>query len=64
MGTNILEKFSMIGLKANAEKTKYMLLCHYQIAGQNHDIKTAYWSSKNVAQFKHLSITLTNKNVI
>jgi hypothetical protein len=30
-----------VGLKVNAEKTKYMLLSCRQNAGQNHDIKTA-----------------------
>jgi hypothetical protein len=26
-----------VGLEINIEKTKYMLLSHHQIAGQNHD---------------------------
>jgi 23S rRNA U2552 (ribose-2'-O)-methylase RlmE/FtsJ len=39
-------------LEVNAEKTMYMLLSHYQNAGQNHDIKTANRSFENVAKFK------------
>jgi hypothetical protein len=27
-----------VDLEVNTEKTKYMLLSHHQIAGQNHDI--------------------------
>ena len=28
-----------VGLEANTDRTKYMLLSRHQIAGQNHDIK-------------------------
>jgi hypothetical protein len=30
-----------VGLEINVEKTKYMLLSHHQIVGQNRDIKIA-----------------------
>jgi hypothetical protein len=53
-----------VGLEVNAEKTKYMLLSRHQNAEQNHDIKTADRSFKNVAQFKYLGMTVTNKNLI
>jgi hypothetical protein len=53
-----------VGLEANAEKTKYMLLSHHQNAGQNHDIKIANRSFENMAQFKYLLTTVTNQNLI
>jgi hypothetical protein len=34
------------------EKTKYIFMSHLQTAGQNHCIKVAYKSLKNVAKFK------------
>jgi hypothetical protein len=44
-----------VGLKVNAEKTRYMLLSHHQNVGQNHDIKIAnrsfkMWHSSNVCE--------------
>jgi hypothetical protein len=41
-----------------------MLLSHHQNAGQNHDIKKANRPSENVAQLKHLGMTVTNQNLI
>jgi hypothetical protein len=41
-----------------------MLLPRHQNTGQNHDIKTANRSSKNVAQFKYLGTTVTNQNLV
>jgi hypothetical protein len=52
-----------VGLEANEKKTKYTLLSYHQIAGQNHDIKTANISFENVAQFKSLGIAITNQNL-
>jgi hypothetical protein len=49
-----------VGLEANAEKTKNMLLSHHQNAGQNHDMKIAYRYFENVAQFRYLGMTVTN----
>jgi hypothetical protein len=53
-----------VGLKVNAQKTKYMLLSRHQNAGQNHDIKTVNRSCENRAQFKYLGMTVTNQNLI
>jgi hypothetical protein len=54
----------VVGLQLNAEKTKYMLLSHHQIAGQNHDIKIAIRCFEDVAQFKCLGMTVTDQNFI
>jgi hypothetical protein len=51
-------------VEVNAERTKYVLLSHHQNAGNNHDIKAANRSFENVAQFKYLGTTVTNKNSI
>jgi uncharacterized protein YjaG (DUF416 family) len=53
-----------VGLEVNAEKTKYMLLCRHQNAGQNHDIKIANISFENVAPFRDFGTTVTNQNLI
>jgi hypothetical protein len=53
-----------VGIKVNAEKTKYMLLFHCHKVGQNHDIKIANRSFENVAQFRYLGMTVTNQNLI
>jgi hypothetical protein len=45
-------------LEVNSEKIRYMLLCHRQNAGQNHDTKLEYVSFENVAQFKYLGMTV------
>jgi hypothetical protein len=37
----LIDPSKKMGLKVNAEKTKYMLLLRPQNAGQNHDIKIA-----------------------
>jgi hypothetical protein len=52
------------GLEVNTEKTKYMLLSRHQNAGQNRDIKTGNRHLENVAQFKYLGTTITNRNLI
>jgi hypothetical protein len=39
-----------------------MLLSHFPIAGQNHDLKIANRCSENVAQLKYLAMTVTNQN--
>jgi sorting nexin-29 len=53
-----------IGLEANAEKTKYMLMSQDQNAGQNGNIQIGNKSSETVEQFKYLGTTLTNQNSI
>jgi hypothetical protein len=40
-----------------------MLLSRHFTAGQNHDIKMANWSLKNVSQFKYFGKIL-NQNLI
>jgi hypothetical protein len=51
-------------LEVNVEKTKYMLLSHYQNAGQNHDTKITSRSFENVTWLKYLEATATNQNWI
>jgi hypothetical protein len=41
-----------VGLEANTEKTKYMLLSRHQNAGQNHDI-VAYLRHTGIVTTKH-----------
>jgi hypothetical protein len=50
------------GLEMNPEKTKYMLMPHYQKAGKNHSIKIENRSFEGVAKFKCLGKTLTDQN--
>jgi hypothetical protein len=60
----LIDASKEVGLEINVEKTKYILLFHNQIAGQNRDIKIASRLFKNVSQFKYLGTTLTNQNLI
>jgi hypothetical protein len=60
----LLEAGRDIGLKINAEKTKYMIMCRHPNSGQNQNIRTANESFENVAKFKYLGTTLTNQNYI
>jgi hypothetical protein len=53
-----------VRLAVNTEKTKSMLLSHYQTAEQNHDIKIDNRSSDNVAQFKYVGTIVRNQNLI
>jgi hypothetical protein len=46
----------------NPEETKYMLMSHYQKAGQKHGIKIANSSFEDVAKSKYLWTTLTDQN--
>jgi hypothetical protein len=41
-----------------------MLLSCHQNSGQNHDIKVGNRCSENVAQFRYLGTTVTNRNLI
>jgi hypothetical protein len=53
-----------VGLEANTEETKYMLLSFRQTAEQNHDINIGNRCSENVAQFRYLGKTVTNQNLV
>jgi hypothetical protein len=44
----------------NPEKTKYMLMPHYQKAGQKHGIKIENRSFEDEAKFKYLGTTDQN----
>jgi hypothetical protein len=60
----LLEDSRYISLEIYAEKTKYMIMSCHPNSGQNHNIRTANESFENVAKFKYLGMTLTNKNDI
>jgi hypothetical protein len=51
-----------VGLKANIEKMKYILLSQHQNAGQNHDMKITIRSFENVVQCKIWSPTLRKEH--
>jgi hypothetical protein len=53
-----------VGLEVNTEKTKYMFVSHHQNAGQNHNIKIASRTFKNVSKFIYFRMTVTNQNLI
>jgi len=44
--------------------TKYMVLSRHQNGGQNHNLVLANKSCENMAKFKYLETTVTNKNCI
>jgi hypothetical protein len=58
----LIDATKEVGLEVNAEKTKHMLMARHQNAGQNHNIKIANRSFKNVAQFRYLGATVINQN--
>jgi hypothetical protein len=60
----LIDASKEVGLEVNAEKTKYMLVSRDQNAGQDQDIKIGNRSFENVAQFKYLGTTVTNRNLI
>jgi hypothetical protein len=59
-----LEASRDVGLEANAEKTKYMIMSRHPNSGQNQNIRLANESSENMEKFKYLGTTLTNQNGI
>jgi hypothetical protein len=60
----LLEASRDVGLEINAEKTKYMIMSCHLNSGQNQNIRITNKSLENVAKFKYLGMTLTNKNDI
>jgi hypothetical protein len=60
----LLEASRVVGLEINAEKTKYMTMSRHPNSGQNQNIRIANESFENVAEFRYLGTTLTNKNDI
>jgi hypothetical protein len=56
----LLESSRDVGLKINAEETKYMIMSCHQNSGQNQNIRIATELFENVAKFKYLGTTLTN----
>jgi len=61
---SLLEASREVGLEVNTEKTTYMVVSHCQNTGQNHDLWNAYKSFENVAKFKYLGTTITNKHCV
>jgi hypothetical protein len=60
----LLEASKNVGLEINAEKTKYMTMSCHPNSGQNQNIRIANELFGNVAKFKYLGMTVTNKNDI
>ena len=50
-----------IGLDANADKIKYMVMSRDQNAGRSQNVKTYNSSLERVEEFKYLGTTLTNQ---
>jgi hypothetical protein len=53
-----------VGLEANTEKSKYMLLSYHQNAGNNPDINIVYRCFEYLEQFRYFGMTITNQNLI
>jgi hypothetical protein len=60
----LLEASRNIDLEVNAEKTKFMIMARHPNSGQNQNIRIANESFENVAKFKYLGTTLTNRSDI
>jgi hypothetical protein len=60
----LIDASKEVGLEANIEKTKYMLVSRDQNAGQNREIKTGNSSFESVSQFKYLRMTVATQNLI
>jgi hypothetical protein len=61
---SLLEASRDVGLKINAEKTKYMIMSHHPNSGQNQNIRKANESFEKAAKFIYLGTILTNQNDI
>jgi hypothetical protein len=60
----LLDASKDVGMEVNPQKIKYMLMSHYQKAGQKHSIKMGNRSVEDVAKFKYLETTPTDQNCI
>jgi tRNA U34 5-carboxymethylaminomethyl modifying enzyme MnmG/GidA len=60
----LIDACKVVVKKVNTEKTKYMLLCRHQNAGQSYDIKVANRYFENVAKLRYLGKTITSQNLI
>jgi hypothetical protein len=58
----LLDASKEVGLEANPQKTKYMLMSHSQKVGQKRSIKLANRSFEDVAKSKYLGTTLADRN--
>jgi hypothetical protein len=58
----VLDASKEAGLEVNQKNTIYMLMSHYQKAGQKHSIKIAHTSFEEAARFRYLGTTLTYQN--
>jgi hypothetical protein len=58
----LLEASRNTGLEINVKKAKYMIMSRHPNIGQNQNIRIANESFENVARFKYLETTLTNRN--
>jgi hypothetical protein len=58
----LLESSQKAGLERNPEETKYMLMLRYRMSGQKHSTEIANRCFEDVANFKYLETTLTDRN--
>jgi transcriptional regulator with PAS, ATPase and Fis domain len=58
----LLDASKEVVIEVDPEKTKYMLMSHYQKAQQKRSIKVANRSFENVVNFRYLGTTLTDQN--
>jgi hypothetical protein len=61
----VLQASREVSVEVNKEKTfKYMVVSYHQNIGQNHTSVITNKSFENVAEFKYLGTTVSNKNCI
>jgi hypothetical protein len=53
-----------VGLETDADRTKYIDISRYQIAGRSLNIKIGNNSTESLERFKYLGTTLTTQNSI
>jgi hypothetical protein len=58
----LLDASKEVGLEVNPEKPKYMLVSRCQKAGRTQSIKIANRSFEDMAKFRYLGTTLTDRN--